>query len=84
MNSSHTRTRLQLICFSQRALYNGITPASQAGDEGSTPFARTNRPLFEHYNVSCDLTGLQLCKTVVNGMQLHVTRDHVVEMQFSR
>jgi hypothetical protein len=24
-----------------RASYNGITPASQAGDEGSTPFARS-------------------------------------------
>jgi hypothetical protein len=26
----------------KRASYNGITPASQAGDEGSTPFARSN------------------------------------------
>ncbi len=35
---------MQVWCWTvppERASYNGITPASQAGDEGSTPFARS-------------------------------------------
>ncbi len=43
---------MQLLLLSKnceglkRVSYNGITPASQAGDDGSIPFTRSNHWLF--------------------------------------
>lgn len=81
-------TELQLICLLETSTFGGrcITALPQLPKLETRVRLPSPAPikLVEHYDVTCDLTGLQLRKTVVNGMQLHVARDHVVEMQFSR
>jgi hypothetical protein len=50
------------VSRSERVSYNGITPASQADNEGSIPFTRSNRILisgcFSTWDAGKEKTGL--------------------------